>query len=125
MKKNVIRNIIFIALVFVIFFLSTNIVNAHDFNPEMYGPGLSGFGKIDADSLFKMGEKLFGVLRNIATIIAIITMALTGLKFVFGSAEAKAEYKKTMLPWFVGAVFVVMLTTFLGIIEKFAKNIGV
>ena len=47
-----------------------------------------------------------------------------GIKYMMGSAEEKAEYKKTMIPYLIGAVLLfaaVNLATYIyGIAEKFA-----
>ena len=39
-------------------------------------------------------------------ILAIIIIAVLGVKYMMGSTEEKAEYKKTMMPYLVGAVLV-------------------
>ena len=38
--------------------------------------------------------------------ISIIAMIALGIKYMMGSVEEKAEYKKTLLPYFIGAAFV-------------------
>ena len=41
-----------------------------------------------------------------ASILAVIILIVLGVKYMMGSAEEKAEYKKTLLPYFIGALFV-------------------
>lgn len=119
MKINMIFRIVFITLIFIIAFSS--MVNASDFSPGTYDPGT--LKKEEADPVFTIGGKLFGALRNIATVVAILTIAIIGLKFIFGSVDQKAEYKATLLPWLIGAILVVMITSILGIIENLATKI--
>ena len=41
-----------------------------------------------------------------ASVLAVIILIILGIKYMMGSAEEKAEYKKTLLPYFIGALFV-------------------
>ena len=40
-----------------------------------------------------------------------------------GSVEEKAEYKKTMLPYVIGAVILFGITSFIGIIVDLVKGL--
>lgn len=120
MKKNLLKKIIFITFSFIIISSMLCNVNA-SFNPQTYDPG--NLTKNEAGPVLEIGAKVYGTLKNIATIVAILTIAIIGLKYIFGSVEQRAEYKATLVPWFVGAILVVMVTSLLGIIEKFANVI--
>ena len=56
--------------------------------------------------------------------MAVGILMVLGIKYMMGSAEEKAEYKKTMIPYLIGAVLLfaaVNLATYIyGIAEKFA-----
>ena len=39
-------------------------------------------------------------------IVAVVIILIIGIKYMVGSAEEKAEYKKTMIPYIVGAVLI-------------------
>ena len=43
---------------------------------------------------------------------------------MLGSLEEKAEYKKTMMPYIIGAVLVFAASAIAGIIYSFAINLG-
>ena len=120
MKKIILRKIIFITLIFIMFFSLQNMVLAN-FNPDIYTP--ETLTREKATTVFFMGEKLFGFLRNVAAIVAILTIATIGVKYIYASAEQKAEYKATLVPWLIGAVLVVMVTGLLGIIQSLAQKI--
>ena len=47
-------------------------------------------------------------------------MAIIGLKFMFGSIEEKAEYKKSLFPYVVGCVLLVLIPTILKLIATIA-----
>lgn len=121
MKKNILVKVVFITLIFITIISLQHMALAADFSPDEYEPDT--LTRTKASTVFFMGEKLFGVLRNIATVVAILTIAIIGVKYIYASAEQKAEYKATLVPWFIGAVLVVMVTGLLGIIQNLAQKI--
>lgn len=46
-------------------------------------------------------------LRNISAIVAIIVITILGIKYMIGSTEERAEYKKSFIPLIVGIIVVV------------------
>ena len=52
--------------------------------------------------------------------MAAVAMAFIGLKFLFGSIEEKAEYKKTFFPYIVGCIMIVLVPTILKLIATIA-----
>lgn len=51
-----------------------------------------------------LGNNILGIIQVVGTIIAVGVLMVIGIKYMMGSAEEKAEYKKTMLPYLIGAV---------------------
>ena len=51
-----------------------------------------------------IGQKILGVLTNLGIVISVIVIAGLGIKYITGSAEEKAEYKKSFVPLLVGMV---------------------
>lgn len=47
---------------------------------------------------------IFAAVRIVGVIISVIILITIGLKFMFASIEEKAEYKKTLIPYLVGAL---------------------
>ncbi len=58
----------------------------------------------DATQFWNIGNQILGIIRIFGTIIAVGVLMVLGIKYMMGSAEEKAEYKKTMLPYVIGAV---------------------
>ena len=52
------------------------------------------------------GNNILGIVSTAASVLAVIILIVLGIKYMMGSAEEKAEYKKTLLPYFIGAIFV-------------------
>lgn len=61
----------------------------------------------DATNAVKnFGNNMLGIVSTAASVLAVIILIVLGIKYMMGSAEEKAEYKKTLLPYAIGAVFV-------------------
>ncbi len=70
-------------------------------NPDAYKPGKMG----DNDTLIRIGGIIVGALKIIGIITGVVTLVILGIKYIAGSSEEKAEYKKTMIPYVIGALF--------------------
>ena len=57
----------------------------------------------------------------IGSAMSIFTMILLGVKYMLGSVEEKAEYKKSLFPYMIGAVFVFGASTIAGIVYSMVK----
>ena len=53
-----------------------------------------------------IGSTIAGYISTVAMVIAVIVLMVIGVKYMIGSAEQKAEYKKTFIPYIVGAILV-------------------
>ena len=58
-----------------------------------------------------LGGKILGILQTVGIVLSVIVLVILGIKYMMGSAEEKAEYKKTMIPYLVGAVFIFLAPT--------------
>ena len=67
-----------------------------------------------ADKVQTVGENILGVVQTVGTIAAIVTLIILGIKYMMGSAEEKAEYKKTLMPYVIGAVLVLAAANIVG-----------
>ena len=65
---------------------------------------------IDTTGVQKTAKKVMGLIRNIAVIAGVLLIAVLGVKYMLGSVEEKAEYKKSFMPLIVGAVVVMAAT---------------
>lgn len=57
-----------------------------------------------ATTFWEVGNNVLGIIQIVGTLIAVGVLMVIGIKYMMGSAEEKAEYKKTMLPYIIGAV---------------------
>ena len=79
--------------------------------------------KISNSNLMDTGNGIITVLTVIGTVISVIVLIILGLKYMFGSIEERAEYKKTMMPYIIGAVLVFAASAIAGMIYSFAINL--
>ncbi len=137
MVKNIrIINKIIIILIAITMSITTfsNVVYAR---PDDGGDGIKSSGKtiINTDDYKKDNLEnntktlgivgtIINVIQMIGIIIALISIGLLGIKYMTGSVEQKAEYKKTMVPFVVGVGLITVTTTIVKIIyETASKNI--
>ncbi len=93
-----------------------------DFNPNDYKPDSTTDVK-NGNELAKAGSKMMGALMSVASVLAVITFSGIGIKYMLGSVEEKAQYKKTLFPYLIGAIMVFGITTVIQIISAVAGNI--
>lgn len=65
----------------------------------------------DTNSLMTQAGKIMGMIRNIAIIAAVIIIMVLGIKYMLGSVEEKADYKKSFVPLIIGIILVVAATS--------------
>lgn len=79
-------------------------------------------GNVDT-KMQSMGSTVFTMITNVGIILAVVVIAILGVKYMMGSTEEKAEYKKSMIPYLVGALLVFGASTIGKIVMDFGKNI--
>ena len=88
---------------------------ADEFNPGSMNANFAGTNGIQ-----NLGNKVMGIIQVIGTIVSVVILIVLGIKYMMGSAEEKAEYKKTMIPYLVGAVLVFAGTSLVKVIYSLA-----
>lgn len=68
------------------------------------------------------GNKIIGVIQTVGIVVSVIILLVLGIKYMLGSAEEKAEYKKTMMPYLIGAVLIFAASTIANIVYQFFKS---
>ena len=80
----------------------------------------SGSGATDVAD--KAG-KIVGIIQVVGTMVSVGMLIVLGIKYMMGSAEEKAEYKKTLLPYFIGAILIFGTVNITQIIYDWAKSL--
>ena len=74
-------------------------------------------------SIKDLGGKVLGILQTAGVAVAVIILIVLGIKYMMGSASEKAEYKKTMIPYLIGAIFIFAAPTIANIVYEIAMGL--
>ena len=82
-------------------------------------------GNIDYDtnSIGNLGNNIIQIVSTIGSIASVIVLVVLGIKYMMGSAEEKAEYKKTLLPYIIGAALVFAASSIAGMVFSFTSSL--
>ena len=85
---------------------------------------LKGDGNVETNSLTTVGNNVVTIINVVGIVIAVIILLIIGIKYMIGSASEKAEYKKTMIPYIVGAVLIFAGTALVRVIYSLANSVS-
>lgn len=107
MKKltKILTVILLVAMVLTTF---TTVANAKD-KTQDYSTQVQNLFDTDAkgtEGIMKVGGNIVSIVTTIGIIVAVVVLLVLGIKYMMGSASEKAEYKKTMIPYLVGALLI-------------------
>lgn len=117
--KKTIKAMSIMLLVLMLLIMATTIVNAADLSDTITNVGEGSYSGSD---ITNVGKKVVGIIQVIGVVVAVIVILVIGIKYLIGSAEQKAEYKKTMIPYIVGAVLVFAGSTIVNVIYNITTN---
>ena len=75
-----------------------------------------------ADKISNISNSILGAIQVIGTVMAVGVLMVLGIKYMMGSAEEKAEYKKTMIPYLIGAVLLFAAVNIAGYVSGLADT---
>ena len=120
MKKKVkIFSIIMLIIITLSSFMAT-ISYADLINPNDYNPNNSN--EIVPEKLTNMVGIIATTIQTIGVVLSIIVIGLLGIKYMTGSVEEKADYKKSMIPFLVGTVLIVAVGTIIRIVNDLTSQ---
>ncbi len=120
MKKRVrIFSIIMLIIITLSSFMAT-ISYADLINPNDYNPNNSN------DEVPEKFTNMVGIIattiQTIGVILSVIVIGLLGIKYMTGSVEERADYKKSMIPFLVGTVLIVAVGTIIRIVNDLTSQ---
>lgn len=81
-------------------------------------------GEVEIGGLQDIGQKIVATVQTIGVVVAVVILLVLGIKYMMGSAEEKADYKKSMIPYIVGAILIFASTTIVNIVYNMAKALN-
>ncbi len=113
-KKQIVGIMISILIIFI------NVVS-YGFSVEnMTGKDLPGDTQTKIDNF---GQGIIKVITTVGSICSVVVLIILGIKYMMGSVEEKAEYKKTLLPYAIGAGMVFAASSLVSVIYNIAINL--
>ena len=113
-KENIIGGILIIAMILCVantcFAVSTKI------NPDDYGPTKNPIKQSDLDAAVNKAKPIVNAITGVGIIVSIIAMMALGIKYMIGSVEQRAEYKKTMMPMIIGIILIFSVCSILQLV---------
>ena len=110
-KKQIVGIMISILIIFI------NVVS-YGFSVEnMTGKDLPGDTQTKIDNF---GQGIIKVITTVGSICSVVVLIILGIKYMMGSVEEKAEYKKTLLPYAIGAGMVFAASSLVSVIYNIA-----
>lgn len=103
MSSTVLSNIVY----------AKTIVNTNDYGQGDLGNNTKALGIVGT---------ILSVIQIVGVIVAVISISILGIKYMTGSVEQKAEYKKTMIPFIIGVALIVASTTIIKAIYTIVSN---
>lgn len=73
--------------------------------------GLNITPDTNQQNVITAGNKILGVIKVIGIIASVAILMIVGIRYMMGSAEEKAQYKKVMIPYIIGAVLLFAAST--------------
>lgn len=70
-----------------------------------------------------IGSTILTIVTNVGIILSVVMIAIMGIKYMMESSEGKAEYKKNMMPYLVGALCVFGASTIAKVVTEFGKSL--
>ena len=86
-------------------------------------PGSITIDTSDDGGITTIGGKIIGIIQTAGSVVAVAMLVIIGIKYMLGSAEDKAEYKKSLMPYLVGAILIFAASNLASVIYNFAGNI--
>ena len=114
MNKKLIQ--IFTILMIVIALCSISVsVFAKGITPS----SINGDTVLKTDSISTIGNNIVKILQTVGVVLSVIILIVLGIKYMMGSAEEKAEYKKSMMPYVIGAALIFAASALAQVIYNF------
>ena len=111
MKKNKLFTVILICIIMIAIgtvVFASDIINPDDYHVE---PSVSSSGEA-----MDIVKTILGVVNVVGVIILVSTIALLGIKYITGTLEERAEYKKSMIPILIGAFLLFSTSTLINVV---------
>lgn len=117
-NKTLLKTLKIITILAIIIFLFTPICLAGGtpttIDPNEWKP--DDLEMQDYDEVVDVAVVIIAVIRYVGVAVSIIVLLIIGIKYMTGTVQEKAEYKKTMIPYLIGVFIFFALSQILPLI---------
>ncbi len=119
------KKIIILFIIFILTILFTSQALAADYyqSPDFINRSSHVQGAGNQQLLNDTINKMVTILSSIGSILSVIVLIILGIKYMMGSIEEKAQYKKSLTPYISGCVIVFAASTLTGLVYNIIINI--
>lgn len=89
-------------------------------NPSAYDPTQTN---VETTKLSGIVKTLVKIMTTLGIGVALVSLMVIGIRFMAGSMEDRAKYKETMIPYIIGIVMVIAISTIIKIMSALFFNI--
>ena len=73
---------------------------------------------IGQKEIVQVGTPIIVFIRNFALVLGVVMLSIIGIKYMIGSVEEKANYKRTLIPLVIGIIIVLSATVLVSVIYE-------
>ena len=124
MKKNVKIISTILSAIMLVATIAGTVMAAPDINEVIDKVETSGTVN-NTSQITIVGANIVNIIQVVGIVIAIVILLIIGIKYLTASAEGKAEYKKTMIPYLVGAGLVFAGTSIVKVVYSMVTQLNI
>ena len=98
-----------------------SIIDPSNFDPNTNNPVTES----DYNVVIAQTKTIVAVIRTVGIVVAVVGIIAIGIKYMVGSVEQRAEYKKTMIPYLIGCFLIFAITSIVSLIYSLTTNVTV
>ncbi len=95
------------------------------FTPSEVTGSMTGGMETASSQIQSLGNNVVGVLRTVGIVLSVVVLVVIGIKYMMGSPEEKSEYKKSMMPYIIGAALIFAASMFAEVIYGFFSGFSI
>ena len=123
MKKTM-KVIGIVAIMMILILGMATISSAETVDPGAIAGNLQGTKSEAQEDVTNIGNQIIGIITTVGVVVAVVILLVLGIKYMMGSASEKAEYKKTMIPYLVGAILIFGASAITQVVVSIASGIN-
>lgn len=128
MKKGFVTRKILILIIMALAVMALLPICSFAGTPSTIDPGTWEPDALDPSQMSDLTDTasiIIDVIRVVGVVVAVVVLLVLGIKYMTGSTSERAEYKKSMIPYLIGAIVFFALSQILGAIIEAVESITV